>query len=69
MNQWQYDTICEAIRNGVPALADNLISAFQTLVSDYQSKCKELADTKAELETYKVEDNSETSESKKEKNK
>ena len=69
MNQWQYDTICATIKKGAPALAEDLIGSLQTLLEEYHAKCKELEDTKAELESYKKETTTETSESKKEKNK
>lgn len=46
MNQQQFNLIVKIIRNGAPALADELLTALGTLINDYQ----ELKNSKQEKE-------------------
>lgn len=46
MNQWQYETIRKCIVAGMPAAAQELVSAFDHVISVYNDKCKEVADKK-----------------------
>lgn len=46
VTQEQYNTIVKIIRNGAPALADELLMALGTLINDYQ----ELKNSKQEKE-------------------
>ena len=36
MTQWDFDTICQIIHFGAPALEHHLITALRELVSEYQ---------------------------------
>lgn len=46
MNQWQYETIRKCIISGMPAAAQELISAFDHVVSIYNDKCKDASEKK-----------------------
>lgn len=50
MTQFQFDVICSLIRSGAPALANELIGAFSTVIKEANTLVEENAALKAELE-------------------
>lgn len=55
MTQLQFDTICEVLKEGAPALAPKLISALTNLVQAYQSMAKRLQELEKETNENKGE--------------
>lgn len=47
MTQEQYNTICEILKNGAPALAASLIASLTNLVRGYQELVKEITALKS----------------------
>ena len=49
MNQAQFDLICKIIRNGAPALAEELCGALTNLARGYTALAEENESLKAQL--------------------
>ena len=51
MNQLQFDVIIKIIRNGAPALANEMCNSLNDLVNDYNKLVSENEELKSKLET------------------
>lgn len=57
MTQEQFNTIVKIIRNGAPALSEELVSALANLIGSYQKQATELEQFKNPDKTLKESNN------------
>lgn len=57
MTQEQFNTIVKIIRNGAPALSEELVSALANLIASYQKQATELEQFKNPDKTLKESNN------------
>lgn len=57
MTQFDYDVICASLRHGVPALAESLISALNTVLNDNKRMQDELSKVETKKNPTKKENN------------